>query len=267
VGATRPGGPAARAWAEALDAWRIPDEILRAAPEDPWHLPVGPFARRADEAPSEDSPSRRRAVEALPAGGSVLDVGSGAGAASLPLAPPAGLLVAVDEREDMLAAFAERAWARGIAHREIVGSWPEVAGAAPTADVVVCHHVLYGVSAIEPFVRALTRRARHRVVVEVTARHPRAWLNPLWRALHGLERPARPTADDLLGVLSELGLDVAAERWRRPWPAGPPEERVPAVRRALCLPADRDRDVADALARHPPPPEQELLTIWWPGAA
>src|SRR5262249_36359587 len=70
-------------------AWAIPDEILARAPESPWGFPVDPFRARAERSAdgAAASVSARRALEALPEGGSVLDVGSGAGAASLALVP------------------------------------------------------------------------------------------------------------------------------------------------------------------------------------
>ena len=67
------------------------------APESPWTFPVDLFASRADAAARqfEPTPSNLRALEALPEHGAVLDVGCGAGAASLPLAVRAGRLVGV----------------------------------------------------------------------------------------------------------------------------------------------------------------------------
>src|SRR5205823_6515687 len=73
---------------EDLAAWAIPDHIPAGAAESPWVLPRQVFARRADRlrrAPG--GPSFERAWEALDPAGSVLDVGAGAGAACLPLAP------------------------------------------------------------------------------------------------------------------------------------------------------------------------------------
>src|SRR5581483_9036430 len=82
----------ARRWRDDLESWAIPPEILAAAPETPWACPTALFARSTEEtlaagggltAQGEPSPSFLRAREVLPAGGSVLDVGAGAGAASL----------------------------------------------------------------------------------------------------------------------------------------------------------------------------------------
>ena len=88
---------AVKALAADLESWAIPPEILASSPESPWVLPRQLFTRRAElrlEAPS--SPSSRRAWEALDPPGSVLDVGTGAGAACLPLAARATALTAVD---------------------------------------------------------------------------------------------------------------------------------------------------------------------------
>lgn len=260
----------ARRWREELEAWTIPPEILASAPESPWGCPTGLFARAAEEAvatgPAERSPSQRRALDALPEGGSILDVGAGGGAASLPLCPPGASVTAVDQSAGMLAAFAELAGQRGVAHAEVEGLWPDVAGRVGPADVVVCHHVLYNVGAIVPFVAALTSHARHRVVVEITAVHPQSLLNPLWQHFHGVVRPTHPTSDDALAVLGDLGLAVVAEEFESPlrWAEGAPAEHVAFARRRLCLPAERDPEVAAML---PPPRPQRRVTLWWPGQA
>ena len=241
---------AAERWASDLAAWAIPDEILRQAPESPWGFPVEPFRRRAERSADEAgaSVSARRAAEALPEGGSVLDVGSGAGAASLALVPRAGALTAFDPSERMLAAFGELATAAGVEHRAVQGSWPEDAGSADPADVVVCHHVVYNAPDLPGFARALGGHARRRVVIEMTAHHPRAWMNDLWMRFWSLERPAGPTSDDAERVLADLGIDVRREDWTlQRQGVGPGEEAVASARRMLCLTPDRDPEVAEAL--------------------
>ncbi|MGH9039346.1 MAG: class I SAM-dependent methyltransferase [Acidimicrobiia bacterium] len=261
-------GEAARRWAEALAGWAIPAEILEAAPETPWGCPTGLFARAAEEALAHEaalSPTARHALEVLPNGGSVLDVGAGGGAASLPLAPPAGSITAVDQSAGMLEAFAGLADRRGITHAEVEGLWPDVAGKVEPADIVVCAHVFYNVAGLEPFVAALTAKARRRVVAELTAVHPQAHLNPLWLRFHGLDRPTGPTADDALAVITELDLDAGVERWEAPgrWESHPPQELVTFARKRLCLTPERDAEVADALDDLFTPGPRQIVTMWW----
>ncbi|HZD16906.1 MAG TPA: methyltransferase domain-containing protein, partial [Actinomycetota bacterium] len=200
---------ALREWGEALLGWGIPDEILALAPESPWTLPAELMRRRVEIAADlSPSASTRRASDVLPEGGSVLDVGVGGGAASLLLAPRAARIVGVDSSEELLRVFGSAAEATGVRAVTVLGRWPDVADAVDAEDVVVCSHVLYNVQDLEPFIRALDRHARHRVVIEITGRHPLAWMSDLWRRFHGLERPARPTADDAVAALRELALDV-----------------------------------------------------------
>jgi SAM-dependent methyltransferase len=250
---------AAHRWADDLAAWAIPKEILAAAPESPWGLPVDLF--RPSE-PDVQSVSRIRALEALGDGGTVLDVGCGAGAASFALAPIATRVVGVDEDERMLAAFAEESI---VDHDQVVGRWPDVAANVEPADVVVCHHVLYNVPDVAPFVEALTTHARRRVVVEVFDEHPLAWMNPLWRELHALDRPDRPHAADALAVIRELEPGAVMERWDGPARAcGSIDAPMFAfLRRRLCLTPDRDDELRVALARTPPPAVRRRATIWW----
>ena len=83
-------------WAEMLSGWAIPDELVAGAPASPYFFDPLVFITAADEALArgEDTSSDVVARDALPAGGTVLDVGCGAGAASLRLRP--GRLVGVD---------------------------------------------------------------------------------------------------------------------------------------------------------------------------
>jgi SAM-dependent methyltransferase len=266
-------------WGEELARWGIPQEIIDAAPESPWGFPPELFRRRAQAAVDGAlSPSHQRSLEALPPGGSVLDVGCGGGAASLPLAAAPGgpsVVIGVDSSQAMLDELTEGARRAGITAECILGSWPDVAPQVGPADVVACHHVLYNVGDLEPFVRALGEHARHRVVLELTAGHPLSSMNDLWRAFHGLERPSRPTADDAFEALAELGFRPQREDNHLPPVTtgfGRREDAIAFVRRRLCLGPDRDPEIAEALGDRlvlrdgvwsAGPARQTVVTLWW----
>jgi len=262
-------------WRSDLAAWAIPEHITSAVTESPWVLSRSLFARRADRlATAPSGPSFQRAWAALDPPGSVLDVGCGAGAASLPLLPRCTALTAVDSQPDMLDLLAQRAEAAGLRPRLVTGTWPAASAEAGQADVVTCHHVSYNVPEIEPFVAALAAAARRVVVVEMTAAHPLVSLNSLWLRFHGLIRPTGPTADDLLAILHAMSIPAKAERWQRP--GGPDYESFAELteitRRRLCLPPERAEEVSRALTdsgvdpgqpADPGPPGREVVTIWW----
>lgn len=256
--------PTAHRWAEQLEVMALPDEILARAPDSPHDFDVEMFARIADEAAARDTPSRQAALAALPDQGSVLDVGCGAGAGAFQLVPPAAMLFGVDESSEMVGEFGARAETRGVAHAERVARWPDAAHRVPTADVVVCYHVLYNVPDAVPFLEALTARARNRVVLELTAEHPLAWLRPYWRELHGYDRPPGPTADDLVALLNDLGYDIEVTRWEnQPRSRRTPEEQIAFVRQRLAVGPDRDPELHDLLERYPPPERRPTVTLAW----
>jgi SAM-dependent methyltransferase len=247
-------------------SWALPQTILDQAPQSPWITPVA-LVRVGEDEEFRDSPSRRRAREAMPADGTVLDIGCGGGRASLALVPPAARLIGVDERPQMVAAFAEAAVTRGLVHEEIQGTWPDVARQVPVADVVVCHHVVYDVPDLAPFAVALSAHARRRVVMELGQRHPLAYLSPLWLRFWGLVRPEGPTAETALQVVREVGLPARLDLWNDLAPLREsrltPPEQVEFVRIRLCLPAERDSEIAEALQRLAPRLPRVTATVWW----
>jgi SAM-dependent methyltransferase len=204
----------------------------------------------------------------------VLDVGCGGGATSLPLAGHAGVLIGVDAQEDMLEGFLANARAVGAVAETVHGGWPDVAERIAPVDVAVAGHVLYNVADLAPFVRGIAAVSRHRVVFELTERHPLHWMNDLWLRFHGLERPSGPAATDALDALVESGLDPRIERWGTTPRAGGFARRADAialVRRRLCLSPSRDDELGRALGPRllergglwsAGPSEQSLATIW-----
>ncbi len=243
-------GEAARRWAELQSGRGIPPDILAAAPADPWTHDPADFT--APDTPA-DTPSRDAGLALLSSngsgGGTVLDVGCGAGDATFALVGPLRAATGVDRQQDMLDLFAAGAAARGIPAATVYGTWPDAAPEGTTPhDVVVSHHVLHNVVDLPPFLSALTAAASRGVVVEMLPQHPMAWLDPLWERFHDLHRPPSATDSDAVAVLTEMGITPEVRHFTR-------ERRHPHdpawVTRRLCLPADRTSEVEAAMAEVP----------------
>ena len=113
--------------------------------------------------------------------------------------------------------------------------------------------------------------------MELTAEHPLAWMNGLWRDLHDVTFPGGPTVEDAVEALLELGFAVDREEHGEAAARGGGFERredaVGLVRKRLCLPAERDDELVEALddrLRQDPeglwsagPATQTLVTLCW----
>ena len=254
---------AAERWARQMADWAVPAEILGAAPRRPFVFTPEIFAA-PEPGTFERSLSNRRAAEALEGGGSVLDVGCGGGAAAFAVAPPADEVIGTDRQADMLELFSATAERRGVTASVHAGSWPEIADQVPVADVVVCHNVLYNIADVPPFVAALHAHARRRVVIEITPKHPQDRRRMLWRHFWNLERPHEPTAATAVEVIAETGLEPVAEESLLPEDPRAAKRREfegPQWCRNLCLPPEREPEVAALVADVPFP--RERVTIWW----
>ncbi len=263
--------PAARPaddWREALRTTAVPQEIIDAAPDPEPTLEPERFRWNPEEdARQPIRPSRRRALEALPDGGSVLDVGVGGGASSLGLAHQAGLIVGVDPLPGMLASFEASAAAAGVATQTVLGTSPEAADEVGATDIAICHHAIYRVVEIEDFVTAMTKRARNRVVVELSARSPLAAFDPLWKLIHGIERPEWSVADEAHTVLVAMGLAVEREDMILPARVQEVTQKLVAfTRKRLFVGPERDAEI-EAYLRAREPQEHRVVALWWPGAA
>ena len=150
-------------------------------------------------------------------------------------------------------------------------------GGVEPADVVVAGHVFYNIPALEPFARAMDAHARVRVVVELSERHPLDWMRDLWLRFHGLQRPEGPTVDDAVAVLDDLGFTTGREDRSVAGGSGgggfeSREDAIHSIRKRLCLPAERDTEIADALGARlreihglwdVGPEERTVVTLWW----
>ena len=218
--------------------------------------------------PARLTVSHHRALEALAAGGDVLDVGAGRCAMSVPLRPPAGRIIAVDSSPAMLD--------ESRADVAILGRWPDVAAKAGRASVVVCGHVFYNVGDLVPFIHALNAAAGERVVVEITRSHPRnrRMERELWRHFWNLERPTQPTWEDARAVINECGIEPSVELWESDERGGFAnlDELVAYMRRTVCVGPARDPEVRAIVLQHAVERDgrwrlsaqpRHLATFWW----
>ncbi len=252
---------AAQKWKSDLALWAIPQEILDQAAEKPWIHPPALF-----QIPDQinDSLSHQRAREAMPAGGSVLDIGCGGGVGAFAITPPASHVIGVDEQQEMLDLFTANAQKYSVTSETVLGQWPAVADQTPIADVVTVHHVAFNVGDIVPFLSALHTHARKRVVLEVPVIHPMSNMNEGWKHFWKVIRPTVPVAGDLVGVLEEMGIVATIEYFEGEILL---DKKLPEgnsiIRRRLCLSQERQGELDSFLAAHPLPERRSLAVIWW----
>ena len=253
----------AERWADDLASWGIPDHILGAAPQSPWIHPVSSFTPEGNL--FVDTPSRLRALEALEGlnSPSVLDVGCGGGRGVFGLTPPATKIVGVDHQQGMLDVVTDQARKRDLEVQTVLGDWPTVADSTPICDVAICHHVVYNVADLVPFIEALTSHARRRVVLELPTRHPLSHLSDAWKQFWDLDRPSAPTSNDAVEVVRSTGVAATLEEFETEESARAVTDLdVEHMRIRLCLTEDRDQEVRQFLEHRKPKP-RSLATIWW----
>lgn len=255
-------------WRERLESWAIPDEIMAKVSANPWGHSPERFGTRTDRALAEpdDGPTMSRLSEALPDKGTLLDVGSGPGASSLPLHERIGHLYAVDTSASMLEGLTARAEKLGVPVTAVEGRWPDVAGQVPVVDVTIAAHVVYNVPDLAGFLRALDERTQGRVVLELTHRHPMSWTTPLWQHFHGVSRPVRPIAEDCVALAAALGYAVQVEEREAPLERFTSlEDLADSACRRVCLDPSMAEEVAATVMELGmwPLPRDRWVTIWW----
>jgi SAM-dependent methyltransferase len=208
--------------------------------------------------------SHQRAREAMPAGGSVLDIGCGGGIGAFGITPPAAHVIGVDEQEEMLKLFENNAANYGATVETLLGQWPAVAEQTPVADVVTVHHVAFNVGDIVPFITALNTHARKRVVIAVPVIHPMSNMNEGWKHFWNVIRPTVPVAGDLINVLDEIGIRATIEYFEGEILLDKKVDGANGfIRRRLCLPEDRQPEIDSFIAENPLPERRKLAVIWW----
>jgi len=172
-------------------------------PADRWS---GGIAEQASANPRRDLDQNLEALAAyVQPDNKLLDVGGGAGRVSLPLALRCREGIVVDPSAAMRTSFQTAADAAHIGNVDYVQSdWPPPS--AFSADVVLTTHVTYFVEDIAPFLTALDRAARRRVIVSIWSVPPPVMGSAVYDLVHGGPFEAPPGHRELLPVLWELDI-------------------------------------------------------------
>jgi SAM-dependent methyltransferase len=235
----------------AIEAWRSRVETHHAqsirtqqeaawSSDDFWKPLVSRF--EADPARADD-PVLERLAREVDASATVLDVGGGAGKYALPLARRCQHVTVVEPSESMISALSGKAEEAGVGNLSIVqGSWEEVE--VEPADVVLCAHVVYGVTDLEPFIQKLEAHARRRVLLLTFMQSPPARLSPLWQRVHGQERIDLPALPELMNVLWEMDIapDLEMVDESAPQTVETREAALQLLRHFLYVRANTDKD-------------------------
>jgi SAM-dependent methyltransferase len=237
-------------WQQIVERRRVQMEAAYAASGlqnvDYWGRRAKQY-REALHSRHNDDPFFMRVVREVTQDTTVLDVGAGTGRHTMALAPHVRRVTAVDPSEAMLGLLRQDVEQEGLRNVDAVQSeW--MTANVERADIVICSHVLYPISDVEPFVRKLDEHAARRVFVYIRV-DPLATDVGLWREFYGVPLQGQPTFEDLYPLLMQMGIVADAEivEHRFTWTFASLDEAVLQIRNALCL--REDDDAANARVR------------------
>lgn len=135
----------------------------------------------------------------------VIDVGAGPGRYTIPLAEIARAVIAVEPSPIMTGFLRENLAAKSLGNVSVVPRrWEDAE--VPTADFVVCSHVLYNVLDIGEFLLKLNAHARRGCFIVHHRQQFDYLAGALWPLVYGEPLAPVPVFDSLLDVLSEVGI-------------------------------------------------------------
>jgi SAM-dependent methyltransferase len=239
-------------WRAMVEAHQSQAQRLR----DPEWRPHTDFAPhsvdsfRADRQRQDDKRIVEALTELVPASGTFVDVGAGAGRFTIPLARAVARVIAIEPSQAMRAALQGDLKAGGLTNVEIVGTrWEETREV--TGDVVLAAHVVYPLLDVAPFFQRLDAAARGWVTVVVFEEAPLSWLFGFWPRVHGEDRLPPPHLPQVVEVVNELGFGPPQVELIEvePFELGPLEVARQKLRRRLYVAPDSaaDRRLSSAM--------------------
>jgi len=190
--------------------------------------------------------------EALPADARVLEIGSGTGAFTLPLARAAGEVLAIEPSRPMREHLDDNLQAAGLSNvnllpERIEESLPDVQDQGPF-QLIFSSFSLYNIPDIDLVIGNLLPLTRHLMILLGTGA-PSIWSQDLYRQFSGEERVIPPQLDLLYPVLLEMGLyaDVRILNASQNYLYASEQALIDWWMERLKLPPSRRRELQDAL--------------------
>ena len=208
----------------------------------------------------------------------VLDVGGGAGRFALPMALKSRHVTVVEPSASMLEGLAEGMKEAGIDNISAVQQDWEDARVEPS-DVLVCAHVVYGISDIEPFLRKIDSSTNERVMILIFTETPMGGMTEVWKRVHGEDRIDLPALPELMNVLWEMDIypDVEMVQTSGPRSAEDMESALEMLRRIVYVEPGTEKDTrlmeaakellietSDGLVVKGAKPRRQALVSWKP---
>ena len=190
--------------------------------------------------------------EALPADARVLEIGSGTGAFTLPLARAAREVLAIEPSQVMREHLDVNLQAAGLSNVNLLSgrieeSLPDIRSRGPF-QLIFASFSLYNITDIDLVISNLLPLTRHLMILLGTGA-PSIWSQDLYRQFSGEERVIPPQLDLLYPVLLEMGLyaDVRILNGSQNYLYANEQALVDWWMERLRLPPSRCEELQDAL--------------------
>ncbi len=190
--------------------------------------------------------------ETLPADARVLEIGSGTGAFTLPLARAAREVLAIEPSQVMREHLDVNLQAAGLSNVNLLSgrieeSLPDIRSRGPF-QLIFASFSLYNITDIDLVISNLLPLTRHLMILLGTGA-PSIWSQDLYRQFSGEERVIPPQLDLLYPVLLEMGLyaDVRILNGSQNYLYANEQALVDWWMERLKLPPSRRRELQDAL--------------------